>query len=52
VPYEDDRGIKFCITRVFIATNDEITDPAKISIRSNIEGNVFFIDRNKLLDLF
>lgn len=51
IPYEDEKGRKFQITRVFIATNDKITDPAKISIRTQIEGRVFFIEKDTLLDL-
>ena len=51
IPFEDEKGRKFQITRVFIATNDKITDPAKISIRTQIEGRVFFIEKDTLLDL-
>ena len=51
MPYEDEKGRKFEITRVFIATNDKITDPAKRSISAQIEGKVFFIEKNTLLNL-
>ncbi len=51
IPYEDEKGRKFQITRVFIATNDKITDFAKQSIRAKIEGNIFFIEKDTLLDL-
>ncbi len=48
--YEDDKGSKFPITRVFIAVNDIITDPARRSIRKKMESQVFFIDKNTLLN--
>lgn len=48
--YEDEKGSKFLITRVFIAVNDIITDAAKESIRKRMEGQVFFIDRGILLN--
>lgn len=48
--YEDDKGSKFPITRVFIAVNDIITDPARKSIRKKMEGKVFFIDKDTLLN--
>ena len=51
IPYEDEKGREFQITRVFIVTNDKITDLAKKSIRAQIEGNVFFIEKESLLDL-
>ena len=51
IPYEDEKGRKFQITRVFIATNDKITDPAKQTIRAKIEGKIFFIEKDTLLDL-
>ncbi len=52
VPFKDERGIKFPITRVFIATNEEITDKAKKSIRAKIKGSVFFIEKKTILNLF
>lgn len=52
IPFIDEKGIPFPITRVFIATNEGITDDAKTSIRAKIEGNVFFIEKDTLLSLF
>ncbi len=51
IEYEDEKGIEFPITRVFIATNEEITDPAKKVIIRKIKGSVFFIERQTLLEL-
>lgn len=52
IPFEDEKGIPFPITRVFIATNDKITVDAKKSIRKEIDGSVFFIEKKTLLNLF
>lgn len=49
--YQDERGSKHPITRVFIATNDRITKDAKKRIRSKLKGNVFFIEKKTLVDL-
>ncbi len=49
--FVDDKGSKFPITRVFIAANDTITDSAKESIRKKIEGQVFFIEKETLLNM-
>lgn len=49
--YEDDKGSKHFITRVFIATNESITKDAKKRIRKKLKGNVFFIEKDTLLDL-
>ncbi len=49
--YEDDKGSKFPITRVFIVANDTITDPAKKSIRKKMKSQVFFIDKETLLKI-
>ena len=51
IEYEDEKGIEFPITRVFVATNEEITDPAKKVIVRKIKGSVFFIEKQTLLDL-
>ena len=51
IEYEDEKGIEFPITRVFVATNEEITDSAKTVIIRNIKGSVFFIEKQTLLDL-
>ena len=51
IEYESEKGIEFPITRVFVATNEEITDPAKKVIIRKIKGSVFFIERQTLLDL-
>jgi len=51
IEYEDEKGVEFPITRVFVATNEEITDPAKKVILRNIKGSVFFIERKTLLEL-
>ena len=48
--YEDDKGSKFSITRIFIAVNETITDSAKKAIRKKMEGQVFFIDKETLLN--
>ncbi len=49
--YEDDKGSKHLITRVFIATNESITKDAKKRIRKKLKGNVFFIEKDTLLNL-
>jgi len=49
--YEDNKGSKHPITRIFIATNESITKDAKKRIRKKLKGNVFFIEKNTLLDL-
>ena len=51
IEYEDEKGVEFPITRVFVATNEEITDPAKKVILRKIKGSVFFIERQTLLEL-
>ena len=50
--YMDEKNSKHLITRVFIATNDKITRPAKQRIIKKLKGNVFFIDKDILLGLF
>ena len=49
--YEDSKGSKHPITRIFIATNESITKDAKKRIRKKLKGNVFFIQKDTLLDL-
>ena len=51
IPYKNDKGSNFKITRVFIATNEYITDKAKSTIIRDLGGHVFFIDKNILLNL-
>ncbi|MFX1257495.1 MAG: hypothetical protein ACFFAN_06535 [Promethearchaeota archaeon] len=52
IPFRDEKGIKFPITRVFVATNEKITIKAKESIRAKIEGSIFFIEKSTLMNLF
>lgn len=52
IPYKDEKGSEFKITRVFIATNEYITDKAKKTIVRDLGGQVFFIDKQILLSLF
>lgn len=52
IPYEDEKGYRFKITKVFLATNDEITDDAKRSLRKKIEGSIFFVEKDTLMHLF
>ncbi len=49
--YQDDKGSRHPITRVFIATNESITKDAKKRIRKKLKGNVFFIEKDTFLDL-
>jgi len=51
IPYKNEKGSDFKITRVFIATNEYITDKAKSTIIRDLGGHVFFIDKNILLNL-
>lgn len=51
IPYKNEKGSNFKITRVFIATNEYITDKAKSTIIRDLGGHVFFIDKNILLNL-
>jgi len=52
IPYKNEKGSDFKITRVFIATNEYITDKAKKTIIRDLGGQVFFIDKQILLNLF
>lgn len=52
IPYKNEKGSEFKITRVFIATNEYITDKAKKTIIRDLGGQVFFIDKQILLSLF
>ncbi|KKM08112.1 hypothetical protein LCGC14_1727140 [marine sediment metagenome] len=49
--YQDDKGSRHLITRVFITTNESITKDAKKRIRKKLSGNVFFISKEKFFDL-
>jgi len=52
IPFEDEKGNEYSITRVYIATNEKFTVKAKKSIRAKFEGRVFFIEKKTLLNLF
>ncbi len=51
IPFKDEKGIEFPITRVFVATNEWIGDDAKLTISAKIKGSVFFIEKKTLLNL-
>ncbi len=51
IPYQNEKGSNFKITRIFIATNEHITDNAKNTIIRDLGGHVFFIDKQILLNL-
>lgn len=51
-PYRNDSGSKHRITRVFIATNEKITTRAKKRILNELKGQVFFIEKKTLMNLF